>query len=235
MGSGWARRARRPLGCACHQLSGERSPMVGLGGVWLSGTPGGHRAVREESGATRALQRLVRRRPFPGVPGRVPAAVAATPSGRPACPAVGTNGRGHLPPTRGPSYPCGLTHHLGDVWGEGSCPPHAAGRQGFWVHRLLVHLRCAAATDLEPRQRVIGKPRAAMPTLPRPKPRCCQTPEQRQVLNERMFAELSTIRWDREWSEVRGTWKQVIPRHFVAKYRRHMSHFRAYLRERMEQ
>jgi hypothetical protein len=82
--------------------------------------------------------------------------------------------------------------------------------------------------------RVVGKPRAAMPTLPRPKPRCCQTPEQRQVLNERMFAELSTIRWDREWSEVRGTWKRVIPRHFVAKYRRHMAHFRAYLRERME-
>ena len=58
--------------------------------------------------------------------------------------------------------------------------------------------------------RVVGK-RIAMPTLPRPKPRCCQTPEQRQVLNERMFAELSTIRWDREWSEVRGTWKRVIP------------------------
>ena len=80
--------------------------------------------------------------------------------------------------------------------------------------------------------RVIGKPRSEV-TVPQPRPKCCSTSEQKQQVNERMFAELVTLRWDREWNGVTGTWKSVMPRHFVAKYRKHMNHFRAYARERM--
>lgn len=82
-----------------------------------------------------------------------------------------------------------------------------------------------------PTGRRIGKPNPVMPVLPRPRPKCCETPEKRDLVNERMLAELSSIRWDSVWNEVTGTWDRVIPHHFVAKHRRHMAHFRAVARE----
>ena len=79
--------------------------------------------------------------------------------------------------------------------------------------------------------RRIGNPRPAMPSLPRPRPKCCETPEKKELVNERLLAELSTLRWDMVWNETTGTWDRVIPRHFVARHRVHMAHFRAVAHE----
>jgi hypothetical protein len=79
--------------------------------------------------------------------------------------------------------------------------------------------------------RRVGNPKPVMPVLPRPRPKCCETPEKKELVNERLLAELSTLRWDKDWNEVTGTWDRVIPRHFVAKYRKHMAHFRAVARD----
>ncbi|MGY8745579.1 MAG: hypothetical protein ACKVG2_03410 [Candidatus Poseidoniales archaeon] len=82
-----------------------------------------------------------------------------------------------------------------------------------------------------PTGRRVGNPKPVMPVLPRPRPKCCETAEKKDLVNERLLAELSTLRWDKDWNEVTGTWDRVIPRHFVAKHRAHMAHFRAVARE----
>lgn len=82
-----------------------------------------------------------------------------------------------------------------------------------------------------PTGRRVGNPKPVMPVLPRPRPQCCETAEMKDLVNKRLIAELSTLRWDKDWNEVTGTWVRVMPRHFVAKYRKHMAHFRAVARE----
>ena len=79
--------------------------------------------------------------------------------------------------------------------------------------------------------RRIGNPRPAMMVLSRPRKPCCETPEKRELVNERLLAELSTLTWDKVWNETTGTWDRAIPHHFVARNRAHMAHFRAVARE----
>jgi hypothetical protein len=79
--------------------------------------------------------------------------------------------------------------------------------------------------------RRIGQPKPAMPSLPRPRPPCCATPEKKAMVNARLLKQLSSIKWDMVWNETTGTWDRVIPRHFEAKNRAHMAHFRAVAKE----
>ena len=81
------------------------------------------------------------------------------------------------------------------------------------------------------RSRVATSRKPAMMVLSRPRKPCCETPEKRELVNERLLAELSTLTWDKVWNETTGTWDRVIPHHFVARNRAHMAHFRAVARE----
>lgn len=94
--------------------------------------------------------------------------------------------------------------------------------------------------DTEVKTRSIGKPNTfGLPILARPTRRHCNcSPEQVKQVNERLFVELSSVPlsyWDRTWNELTGAWKLDLPKHFVAKHRTHMRHFRAYARERIGQ
>jgi hypothetical protein len=79
--------------------------------------------------------------------------------------------------------------------------------------------------------RRVGQPKPVMPCLPRPRRPCCETPEKKAMVNARLLKQLSSLKWDMVWNETTGTWDRVIPRHFEAKNREHMSHFRAVAKE----
>ena len=77
----------------------------------------------------------------------------------------------------------------------------------------------------------ITKPNPAAPVRGVRDRKCCETPEKRDEVNKRLFAEITNVTWDNVWSKNEGRWRKVIPQWFVTKYRAHMPHFRGYLRE----
>ena len=88
--------------------------------------------------------------------------------------------------------------------------------------------------------RSVGRGHAFIPISRTKRPtlqRCNCTPEQRELVNQRLYAELGEILPLGTWNELTGAWERkhsVIPRYFARKYSKHMHHFRPYARERRE-
>ncbi len=93
----------------------------------------------------------------------------------------------------------------------------------------------------EVKTRSIGKPFAFEPIMRGKRPtlqRCNCTPEQKEQVNQRLFAELCNIIPMRTWNTLTGNWERKhrgIPRNFARKHSAHLHHFRPYARERIGQ